>query len=113
MVNFDMPVCILGPKRQVPQKNTQMKAHNLLFVFLPIAVGIQILHNAENGDFENVGILQKNFTENVEIYNFSVCSWFNLNFAAKRHSSIWVLASYYQLYNKGVCKLAFPNFEQF
>ena len=81
-----------------------MTAYNLFFVFLPIVVAIQVLHNAENGDFENVGILRKNFTESVQIYNYSVCSWFNLNFGAKRFPSLWVHATKYKLFFKGACK---------
>ena len=81
-----------------------MKAYDFSFLLLPIVGAIQVLHNAANGDFENAGILRKNFTEDVQIYNYSVCSWFKLDFGAKRFPSLWVHATKYRLFWKGVCK---------
>ena len=81
---------------------------------LPFVAAIKVLHIAENGDFENVGFLRKEFTNDTVMMNYTICHWFKLNFSAKRHSSIWVYATSWQLYNKGACKiLIFFHFSQF
>ena len=72
---------------------------------LPFVAAIKVLHIAENGDFENVGFLRKEFTNDTVMMNYTICHWFKLNFSAKRHSSIWVYATSWQLYNKGACKI--------
>ena len=82
-----------------------MKAVVWLFIaILPFMAAIKVLHIAENGDFDNLGFLRKEFTNDTVLMNYTICHWSKLNFGAKRYPSIWVYATSWKLFFKGSCK---------